>query len=120
VIIRIDKEGSFTKKYTGRCNNDGIHHPSKVFIKPTGTWQSVACYTKSDRRSPYSRKNSPLYTSFVGSTTFLLVTGASKTLLVIVYAVWVFDFQRRGLFSFLVITLHKVVFYPLGALLGDL
>ena len=33
VVIKIDKEGAFTKRYNGRCNNDGIHHPSKAFIK---------------------------------------------------------------------------------------
>lgn len=33
VVIKIDKEGLFIKKYNGRCNNDGIYYSLKVFIK---------------------------------------------------------------------------------------
>lgn len=99
VVIKIDKEGSFTKNYNGRCNNDGIHHPSKAFIKHPQVLGSLACCTELDRRGPYSAKSSPLCTSFVESTTFLLVIGDWKTLLVIIYAVWVSDFQGAGSLS---------------------
>lgn len=76
MVIKIDKGGSFTEKYNGTCNNDGIQQPPKAFIKHPQVPGSLWLAAKLDRRSPFSWNSLPLYASFAGSTTSLLVTGA--------------------------------------------
>lgn len=117
VVIKIDKEGSFTKNIMADVIMTAFIIRQRHLLS---THRYLAAYgvpRKWDRRGPYSSKSLPLCVSFVRSITSPLVTGAWKTLLVIIYAVWVSDSQGGGgggksFLWFLLIMPCAVVFHP--------
>ena len=115
VVIKIDKEGSFTKNIMADVIMTAFIIRQRHLLSTHRYLAACGVPRKWDRHGPYSSKSLPLCVSLVRSITSPLVIGAWKTLLIIIYAVWVSDFQAWGaslFLLFLLITPCTVVFHP--------